>query len=511
MTTVAPRRRRSRPDRRRARPGAARRHRPDRPGAATAGRLRLRRHARADRGRPDHGRARCRRRWPRSVRWPRCRRPRSRSSPGGRCATWPRCPGCPARCTWSAATAPSSTSASSSGCRPSWSRSAPGCTTSCGSIVAGKPGVRLETQAGQRRGARPGAPTPEVADEVDRRACATGPATWPDVTSPTARRSIELSVIADPQGHRARPAAHPAVGAARCCSSATTSPTRTRSPTCTAPTSASRSARARPRPAYRVADPIEAARVLGAAAARPAGNWLFGERAVPIERHSMLANGAHRRAAHPGRQGHLAVPPAAGLRRRSSPTCSAASPAGHFTVAPPSAAACRSGQRYRPGTMTVETRWSGLTVTDWLDDADRELRRRVTGDSTLVRLLTGTGRVRLEFAPRPEFGQVPVRLQPIGDGLLVLGSNEPIALYSPGVEWEIVDDGGHDTARAVVDLAAARRRSAPGAAVRHARAWTRTDRRRRRAAGRRRAAVAGLGRRAASCRPSPASWCCAAR
>ena len=48
-----------------------------------------------------------------------------------------------------------------------------------------------------------------------------------------------------------------------------------------------------------------------------------------------------------------------------------------------------------------------------------------------------------------------MQLQPLGDGLLVLGSNEPIALYSPGVEWEIVDDGGHETARAVVDLAAA--------------------------------------------------------
>ena len=50
---------------------------------------------------------------------------------------------------------------------------------------------------------------------------------------------------------------------------------------------------------------------------------------------------------------------------------------------------------------------------------------------------------------------MPIKLQPLGDGLLVLGSNEPIALYAPGVEWDVFDDGGHDTARAVVDLSAA--------------------------------------------------------
>ena len=37
----------------------------------------------------------------------------------------------------------------------------------------------------------------------------------------------------------------------------------------------------------------------------------------------------------------------------------------------------------------------------------------------------------------------------------MLGSSEPIALYAPGVEWDVFDDGGHDSARAVVDLAAA--------------------------------------------------------
>ena len=70
----------------------------------------------------------------------------------------------------------------------------------------------------------------------------------------------------------------------------------------------------------------------------------------------------------------------------------------------------------------------------------------------LLRILTGTDRATVEFAPRPEFGQVHVRLQTLPCGLLVLGSNEPIALYSPGVNWEIFRDGDNESARALVDL-----------------------------------------------------------
>ena len=134
--------------------------------------------------------------------------------------------------------------------------------------------------------------------------------------------------------------------------------------------------------------------------------------------------------------------------------------AGYFSVAP-ERQGLPLGQRYRPGTMTVETRWSGVTVTDWLERAVEmraaaEFGRQVLEDcSTLVRVLSGSGVARLEFAPRPEFGQVSIKLQPLGDGLLVLGYNEPITLYAPGVEWDVFEEGGHDTARAVVDLSAA--------------------------------------------------------
>src|SRR6185369_10369045 len=105
------------------------------------------------------------------------------------------------------------------------------------------------------------------------------------------------------------------------------------------------------------------------------------------------------------------------------------------------------GQRYRHGTMTVETRWSGLTVTDTLQGDEP--------DTVLLRVLSGSVPVRLSFAPRPEFGRVPTQLEPVGDELRVIGSNDPMTLVAPGVTWSVVSDGGHHTAHAVVDLAEA--------------------------------------------------------
>ena len=201
---------------------------------------------------------------------------------------------------------------------------------------------------------------------------------------------------------------------------------------------------------YRVAAPLDAARVL-AFLLETRRKWLYGEHAVPIERHSMLSNGSTVALLTPNARVTWLCHPRpdsaavfadilGGLR------------AGHFLVTP-ERQGVPLGQRYRPGTMTVETRWSGITVTDWLEVG-------LPGDdydpgSTLVRVLAGTGRARLEFAPRPEFGQVPIRLEQIENGLIVHGSNPPTVLFAPNVEWDVFDDGGHETARAHVDLAAA--------------------------------------------------------
>ncbi|NUP29246.1 MAG: trehalose-phosphatase [Nocardia sp.] len=118
--------------------------------------------------------------------------------------------------------------------------------------------------------------------------------------------------------------------------------------------------------------------------------------------------------------------------------------AGHFSVAPQRPGLPLS-QRYVDGTMTVETRWAKLQVTDYLPhdvDPDR---------TDLTRVITGSAPAEVTFAPRPEFGQVPVSIQVEADGLRVWGTNDPVVLRSPGVQWQIHSDGAHDSATAVVD------------------------------------------------------------
>ncbi|WP_412541899.1 trehalose-phosphatase [Longispora sp. K20-0274] len=178
-------------------------------------------------------------------------------------------------------------------------------------------------------------------------------------------------------------------------------------------------------------------------------NWLLGERSVPIERHTMLGNGRNVALLTPDARVTWMCHPRSDSAALFADLLGGES-AGHCTISPARPGRPLLGQRYRQASMVVETRWSGLTVTDWLDASHEDGEKTV-----LVRHLAGEERAQITFAPRPEFGQVPVRLQPMGDGgLHVLGSNEPIALYAPGLEWDIQDDAGHDTARAVVDLAA---------------------------------------------------------
>jgi trehalose-phosphatase len=320
-------------------------------------------------------------------------------------------------------------------------------------IVAGCPGVRLESKpasvAVHTRGADPETRA-TVIDAVLR-----GPASWPDVTVTQGKEVIEISVIATHKGT--------AVDQLRTQMSASAVlfigddvTDENAFANLHGPDVGIKIGPGDTKAAYRVSQPIEAARALGLLL-EVRRNWLFGERAVPIERHSMLSNG----------RTVALLTPEANLTWLCHPKPDSAaifadlvggSPAGHFSIVP-ERGGLPLGQRYRSGTMTVETRWSGLTVTDWLDrpstDGVPGGGAVISGDSTLIRVLTGSGRVRLEFAPRPEFGQVAVQLQPLADGLLVLGSNEPVALYSPGVDWDVVEDGGYETARAVVDLSAA--------------------------------------------------------
>ncbi|MFD0819266.1 trehalose-phosphatase, partial [Micromonospora zhanjiangensis] len=312
-------------------------------------------------------------------------------------------------------------------------------------IAHNRAGIRLERKpasvAVHLRGA-----DPQVAAEV-LDAVRNGPAVWPEVTVTEGKEVIELSVIPTDKGI-ALDQLRTQMSASAALFIGDDVTDENAFAKLHGPDVGIKIGPGDTQADYRVDEPLDAARVLGLLLDFRRA-WLFGERAVPIERHSMLAN---------GRTVALVTPEAKiTWLCHPKPDSSAifadlvgGSPAGHFSVAP-ARGGIPLGQRYRPNTMTVETRWSGLTVTDWLD---RPSQDGVPSGSAVV-AGDSTGQVRLEFVPRPEFGQVPVQLQPLGDGVLVLGSNEPVSLYAPGVEWEIHEDGGYETARAQVDLSAA--------------------------------------------------------
>ncbi|GAB2933728.1 trehalose-phosphatase [Rhodococcus aerolatus] len=195
---------------------------------------------------------------------------------------------------------------------------------------------------------------------------------------------------------------------------------------------------------FRVGSPQDVATVL-AFLLEERRTWLLGEDAPPIERLTMLAS--------PDQVALLT--PEASLCWLCHPGPDSAAvfaellggpSAGHFAVGPVREALPLS-QRYVDSTMTVETRWASLLVTDYL------CHEVGPGETRLTRVVSGTAAARLTFAPRPEFGQVSVRLVAEADGLRVIGHNDPVVLRSPGVTWEIVSDGVQESATAVVEPA----------------------------------------------------------
>ncbi len=171
--------------------------------------------------------------------------------------------------------------------------------------------------------------------------------------------------------------------------------------------------------------------------------WLAGAAAPPIERLTMLASPRSKALVTPDGtitwMCHPEPDSAAVFAHLLGGT-----DAGHFSIGP----ARRSlplSQRYIDATMTVETRWASLQVTDYLP-------HDVEPDRTdLTRIVSGSAKATITFAPRPEFGQVPVALEREVFGLRVIGPNDPLVLRSPGVDWEISSDGMHQTATATVD------------------------------------------------------------
>jgi trehalose-phosphatase len=192
---------------------------------------------------------------------------------------------------------------------------------------------------------------------------------------------------------------------------------------------------------YRIDGSPEVAAVL-AFLYQERSTWLYGEQAPAIERLSMLGNGRNVALVTPDARVCWQCAPGPDSAAVFAELLGGPS-AGHFSVRP-QRDMLPLGQRYVPGTMTLETRWPRLLVTDYLDQHSRP------GRTDLVRVISGTVPAVVEFAPRPEFGQVPVQLKALPDGLLVLGTSDPMVLRSPGVAWQIVDDDPQQSARAVV-------------------------------------------------------------
>ncbi|RNC80856.1 MAG: trehalose-phosphatase [Phycisphaera sp.] len=199
---------------------------------------------------------------------------------------------------------------------------------------------------------------------------------------------------------------------------------------------------------YRVGDTHDIAKLL-ARVTQLRQEWAAGADATPIEEHAMLSD--QRTVAlmtSAARITWLCAP------RADSPAIFAelvgGPSAGFFSIGP-SDSALEAGQRYMREANTLETKWGGLTVTDYMDCSGARPTQRA-GRTDLVRVISGTGKVRIEFAPRLDFGRVATQIAIRDDGLVVEGLPDPVVLRAPGVTWEIVKHGVHETAVGEIEV-----------------------------------------------------------
>jgi len=178
--------------------------------------------------------------------------------------------------------------------------------------------------------------------------------------------------------------------------------------------------------------------------------WEGGSEAVAIEDHAMLSDQRTIALVAPGaRIVWCCLPRIDSPSLFSELVCGPA--AGYFVVRPADEDGGEARVRYDGDTFHLCTEWDGITVTDWLDCSGGRVMQRA-GRSDLMREVTGTGRVRIEFSPRVDFGRVPTRMRMHEDGLILEDTFDPIVLRSPGVVWELHEEGSHQTAVAEVDL-----------------------------------------------------------
>lgn len=182
-------------------------------------------------------------------------------------------------------------------------------------------------------------------------------------------------------------------------------------------------------------------------------SWLAVEEAdrTPIQRHAVLSDQRTVVLVDPrGRVSWACLP------RIDAPAMFAAlldgEDSGSFDVSPEGVSE-RASQSYIDDSFVLRSRWSGseITLTDYLDCSGGKAFQRA-GRSDLIRVVEGSGRVRIRFAPRLDFGRSRTRLAVRDGGVEIEGWLDPVVLVSPGVEWSIVEEGSHQTATASVAL-----------------------------------------------------------
>lgn len=200
--------------------------------------------------------------------------------------------------------------------------------------------------------------------------------------------------------------------------------------------------------AHRVADPTAVRERLAALVERRRA-WLAARRVTPLERHSVLSDQRTLAVV----DDHARIVWMCAPRLDSLPLFAelVGGPQNGFFGIEPTEANGTPTQHYEEDTLSLCTSWPDVTVVDLLDCSDGRPFHRA-GRSDLLRFVSGRGRARLQFAPRLNFGRTPTRLAVLADGVRIEGTPDPIVLRSPGVPWELVPQGIHQTAVAEVCL-----------------------------------------------------------
>jgi trehalose 6-phosphate phosphatase len=183
--------------------------------------------------------------------------------------------------------------------------------------------------------------------------------------------------------------------------------------------------------------------------ARLRSAWIAGIASTPIERHAVLSD----------QRTVAMVTPDARIVWLCAPRIDSAAlfaellggPGdGHLSIAP-AAGGSATAQRYAGDSMILQTEFPGFTITDYLDCSGGRPYQRA-GRTDLIRAIAGSGRIKVSFAPRLDFGRVGTRLAVREGGVEVQGAADPIVLFAPGISWHIETDGKHQRAIAEFDL-----------------------------------------------------------